>query len=127
MRKKLTWALSPMDRDNVKGTDVKRRAKQAHAFMSFHANHLSFNAAKTQYEKRTLERHAKDIKEEFPDLSGFSLRNLKYRRRFAECFPVSLYFSNSVSFGHLSVEIPFFHEFMKALVTRGQGFIGPAR
>lgn len=36
---------------------------------------------------KTLERLARDIKEEFPDLSGFSLRNLKYMRQFAECFP----------------------------------------
>jgi hypothetical protein len=36
---------------------------------------------------KTLERLARDIKEEFPDLSGFSYRNLKYMRQFAKCFP----------------------------------------
>jgi len=30
---------------------------------------------------------ANSIKEEFPDLSGFSMRNLKYMRQFAESFP----------------------------------------
>lgn len=35
---------------------------------------------------KTLEKLAKDVKEEFPNLSGFSLRNLKYMRQFAECF-----------------------------------------
>lgn len=35
---------------------------------------------------KTLEKLARDLKEEFPDLSGFSLRNLKYMRQFAECF-----------------------------------------
>lgn len=36
---------------------------------------------------KTLERLAKDIKEEFPGLSGFSMRNLKYMRQFADSFP----------------------------------------
>lgn len=35
---------------------------------------------------KTLERLARDIKEEFPTQSGFSLRNLKYMRQFAEIF-----------------------------------------
>lgn len=30
---------------------------------------------------------AKDIKEAFPDMSGFSPRNIKYMRKFAECWP----------------------------------------
>ncbi len=36
---------------------------------------------------KTMERLARDLKEEFPDVSGFSLRNLKYMRQFAESFP----------------------------------------
>lgn len=36
---------------------------------------------------KTLERLARDIKEEFPSLTGFSMRNLKYMRQFAESFP----------------------------------------
>lgn len=35
---------------------------------------------------KTIEKLAKDLKKEFPELSGFSLRNLKYMRQFAECF-----------------------------------------
>ena len=30
---------------------------------------------------------AKDLKEAFPDMSGFSPRNIKYMRKFAECWP----------------------------------------
>lgn len=36
---------------------------------------------------KMLDRLARDIKEEFPDLSGFSMRILKYMRQFAESFP----------------------------------------
>lgn len=36
---------------------------------------------------KTMERLARDLKAEFPDVSGFSLRNLKYMRQFAESFP----------------------------------------
>lgn len=36
---------------------------------------------------KTMERLARDLKKEFPDVSGFSLRNLKYMRQFAESFP----------------------------------------
>lgn len=32
---------------------------------------------------KTLKRLAKDLKEEFPHVSGFSVRNLQYRRKFA--------------------------------------------
>lgn len=30
---------------------------------------------------------AKDLKDKFPDMSGFSPRNIKYMRKFAECWP----------------------------------------
>lgn len=33
-----------------------------------------------------IERLAKDLKREFPDISGFSSRNLKYMRTFAEAY-----------------------------------------
>jgi predicted nuclease of restriction endonuclease-like (RecB) superfamily len=36
---------------------------------------------------KTLERVSKDISSLFPDLSGFSFRNLKYMRQFAEAYP----------------------------------------
>jgi len=35
---------------------------------------------------KTIERLARDLKDEFSDVSGFSLRNLKYMRQFADCF-----------------------------------------
>lgn len=36
---------------------------------------------------KTIDRMAYDLKEEFPDMRGFSTRNLKYMRKFAECWP----------------------------------------
>src|ERR1700733_2624927 len=49
---------------------------------------------------KTLERLARDIKEEFPGLSGFSLRNLKYMRQFAECFPNWAAAAAQIPWGH---------------------------
>lgn len=36
---------------------------------------------------KVINRMAKDLKEAFPDMSGFSPRNIKYMRKFAECWP----------------------------------------
>lgn len=36
---------------------------------------------------RVIDCMAKDLKDEFPDMSGFSPRNVKYMRKFAECWP----------------------------------------
>lgn len=36
---------------------------------------------------KVIDRLAKDLKREFPDMRGFSSRNLKYMRAFAEAYP----------------------------------------
>lgn len=36
---------------------------------------------------KVIDRMAKDLKDAFPDMSGFSPRNIKYMRNFAECWP----------------------------------------
>src|SRR4051794_1817709 len=36
---------------------------------------------------RVIDRLAKDLRSEFPDMQGFSSRNLKYMRAFAEVWP----------------------------------------
>ena len=36
---------------------------------------------------KVIDRMAKDLKEAFQDMSGFSPRNIKYMRKFAECWP----------------------------------------
>ncbi len=35
---------------------------------------------------KVIERMAKDLKETFPEMSGFSPRNIKYMRKFAQCW-----------------------------------------
>lgn len=35
---------------------------------------------------KVIDRMSKDLKEEFPDMDGFSPRNIKYMRKFAECW-----------------------------------------
>lgn len=36
---------------------------------------------------KVVDRMAKDLKDAFPDMSGFSSRNIKYMRKFAKCWP----------------------------------------
>ena len=36
---------------------------------------------------KVIDRMARDLKDAFPDMSGFSPRNIKYMRKFAECWP----------------------------------------
>ena len=36
---------------------------------------------------KVIDRMAKDLKDAFPDMSGFSARNIKYMRKFAESWP----------------------------------------
>lgn len=36
---------------------------------------------------KVIDRISLDLREEFPDMSGFSPRNIKYMRKFAECWP----------------------------------------
>lgn len=54
---------------------------------------LYWNLGKAILQKQTeegwgskvIDRMAKDLKDAFPDMSGFSPRNIKYMRKFAEC------------------------------------------
>lgn len=56
---------------------------------------LYWNLGKAILQKQTeegwgskvIDRIAKDLKKAFPDMSGFSPRNIKYMRKFAECWP----------------------------------------
>ncbi len=50
---------------------------------------LSEKISNEGWGSKTMERLARDLKENFPDVTGFSLRNLKYMRQFAESFPDS--------------------------------------
>ncbi len=46
---------------------------------------------------KVIERLAKDLKHEFPDMAGFSTRNLKYMKAFAEAYPDEVIGQRSVA------------------------------
>jgi predicted nuclease of restriction endonuclease-like (RecB) superfamily len=52
---------------------------------------------------KVIERIAKDLKREFPDIRGFSSRNLKYMRAFAEAYPDEQIVQQAAA------QIPWFH------------------
>lgn len=52
---------------------------------------------------KVIDQLSADLKREFPDMSGFSPRNLKYMRRFAEQWPDSQFVQQ------LAAQIPWFH------------------
>lgn len=46
---------------------------------------------------KIIDRMAYDLNEEFPDMRGFSARNLKYMRKFAECWPEKEFVQRTVA------------------------------
>jgi len=52
---------------------------------------------------KIIERLSKDLKQEFPDMKGFSSRNLKYMRAFAEAYPDRKFVQQAAA------QIPWFH------------------
>jgi predicted nuclease of restriction endonuclease-like (RecB) superfamily len=52
---------------------------------------------------QVIERLAKDLRSEFPDINGFSLRNLKYMRAFAEAWPEEAIVQQAAA------QLPWFH------------------
>jgi predicted nuclease of restriction endonuclease-like (RecB) superfamily len=50
---------------------------------------LSEKIAQEGWGSKTMKRLEVDLKQSFPNVSGFSIRNLHYMRKFAERFPVS--------------------------------------
>jgi len=49
------------------------------------------------YGTKVVDQLAKDLKKEFPGLTGFSARNLKYMRTFAEAYPDKTVVQRSVA------------------------------
>jgi predicted nuclease of restriction endonuclease-like (RecB) superfamily len=52
---------------------------------------------------KVIDRLAADLKREFPDMRGFSIRNLKYMRRFAEIWPEEEFVQQ------VAAQLPWFH------------------
>lgn len=80
-------------------SDLKFRIQQAQVKAALAVNHelvvlywqIGQNILKRQQQQswgsKVIDRLAKDLKREFPDIKGFSPRNLKYMRAFAEAYP----------------------------------------
>ena len=47
---------------------------------------ISSNVSKKKWGSKVIDRLSKDLKQEFPEMSGFSLRNLQYMRTFAVAY-----------------------------------------
>jgi predicted nuclease of restriction endonuclease-like (RecB) superfamily len=79
--------------------DLKGKIKFARTTAIFHVNHELLNVywqigkvILTHQEiqgwgAKVIDKLAKDLRQEFPDLQGLSTRNLKYMRAFAEAYP----------------------------------------
>lgn len=78
--------------------DIKEKIKKQRMTIVLNANSsmicLYWNIGKAILEKqekegwgaKVIDRMAQDLKDAFPDMSGFSPRNIKYMRKFAECW-----------------------------------------
>ena len=78
--------------------EIKNEIRQQRMSIVLNANSsmicLYWNIGKAILEKqqkegwgtRVIDRVSKDLKDAFPDMSGFSPRNIKYMRKFAECW-----------------------------------------
>ena len=76
--------------------DIKNRIKTAQykavlgankELIELYWNIGSIIIANTKYGAKFVENLSRDILSEFPDIQGFSVRNLKYMRKFAEIYP----------------------------------------
>lgn len=79
--------------------DIKEKIKKQRMTIVLNANSnmicLYWSIGKAILEKqekegwgaKVIDRMAQDLKDAFPDMSGFSPRNIKYMRKFAECWP----------------------------------------
>ncbi|RKY66318.1 MAG: DUF1016 domain-containing protein [Candidatus Latescibacterota bacterium] len=79
--------------------DLKRRIREARVRAALSVNrelvllywHIGREILKRQKQEgwgaKVIERLARDLRREFPDMKGFSPRNLKYMRAFAEAYP----------------------------------------
>ena len=95
--------------------DLKKRIRNARVRVAISANRelillyweIGRMVLKRQKEEgwgsKVIDRLAKDLKQEFPDMKGFSSRNLKYMRAFAEAYPDRKFVQQAAA------QIPWFH------------------
>lgn len=119
MKKELKKKESPLRLDNnYKNflTEIKKRLKSAQIRATLAANSelikFYWELGKNLIEKQKafkwgehfLEQFSHDLKQAFPEMQGFSKRNLEYMRRFASLYPTLEFAKQSVSqfpWGHI--------------------------
>jgi predicted nuclease of restriction endonuclease-like (RecB) superfamily len=96
-------------------TDLKTRIRSAQARAGLSVNrelvllywHIGRQILKSQKRKgwgaKVIDRLSRDLTHEFPDMKGFSPRNLKYMRAFAEAWP------EEPIVQQLAAQLPWFH------------------
>ena len=67
---------------------------------------------------KVIDRLAADLRHEFPEMKGFSARNLKYMRAFAEAYPDKQFVQQ------LAAQIPWFHNCVIMDKVRVREFVG---
>jgi len=94
LRYQIMWGLKKRaDCDTITNEQSKRGEKYMNANASMICLYWSIGKAILQKQEeegwgtKVIDRMAKDLKDAFPDMSGFSPRNIKYMRKFAECWP----------------------------------------
>ncbi len=92
-------SLFPADNYDVFLKDLKTRIRQAQVKAALAVNkelvilywqigrEILARQQQEGWGAKVIDRLAKDLKREFPDIKGFSPRNLKYMRAFAEAYP----------------------------------------
>lgn len=96
-------------------TDLKQRVASSRYKAALSVNkelillyhHIGTAILKSQEKQgwgaKVIDQLAKDLKAEFPEMKGFSTRNLKYMRKFAEEYP------DSVFVQQVAAQLPWFH------------------
>jgi predicted nuclease of restriction endonuclease-like (RecB) superfamily len=79
---------------------------------------LSEMVLKNEWGSKTLERLSRDLIRSFPDVKGFSLRNLHYMRKFAESYP-------DVNYAAAAAQIPWGHTMilLDKVIPIGGGYL----
>lgn len=114
-----TWfevmAFSPLDGYDDFLRELKERVRGAQIKAALSVNrelvllywHIGREILARQQQQgwgtKVIERLAKDLKAAFPDMKGFSARNLKYMRAFVEAYPDELFVQQAAA------QIPWFH------------------
>jgi predicted nuclease of restriction endonuclease-like (RecB) superfamily len=74
---------------------------------------ISEKVSSERWGSKTIERLAKDLKNEFPNVSGFSIRNLQYMRKFASSY-------SEENYAAAAAQIPWGHNMLILDKVEGQ-------